>query len=547
MDHRLTLTGRLADGLRRRVRYAWWRLRRGRRRPPVEAALEWLLVWGPQDDAGLPINRPGPSPQLVGLCLETLLWLGCREPARRWAARLVALQRPDGSLPGPDQAGASLSDTASTLRGWLATLDDVPELEQPARRAAAWLRSHAEHVISHTSSLIPHLFPLLDAGRRWPESDFFPFAEKLLDDFCRAGDSRDPDGDPEELLLDWAEAQCRRGNLPAARDILQVLAHRPLWSAATCRRFGRVFSTKTLRGSSPEICPPIPSGRPKSGDGSPHSKPSPGPGLVRGQPATNTALARLAALGYQVGLRGPADRAMQLLQRRQNSSGGFPRDAGGTLLSRRRPEDPLAVKYYLDAARLRVLAAFETVGQDLPATIDPADGRVQAAADWMGRLPASARVADVGCGKGRFLKHLAARFPGTELIGVDISKVMLAQLPPGVRALEGSLLRLPLADGTLDGAMAVESLEHALLPEQAIGELCRVVRPGGSVLVIDKHRAKQPLSLHDPWERWFTPQELSVWLGRWCDEVTVSSVAHLEGRPGRDLFLAASGRRRRNG
>jgi malonyl-CoA O-methyltransferase len=474
--------------------------------------LGWLLGWGPQDEASLPIDRQGPSPQVVGLCLETLLSLGCREPARRWAAWLVALQQPDGSLPGPDDAVTSLSDTASALRGWLAALDDFPELEPPARRAATWLRSRAENIVSHPSSfiphpspfiphpssliphpssLIPHLFPLLDAGRRWPESDFSPFAEKLLDGFCRAGDDHDPAGDPESLLLDRAEAHCRRGNPPAAADILQVLASRQL-----------------------------------------------------GSTATSAALARLAVLAYQAGLRGPADRALQWLERRQNSSGGFPRDAGRTLFSRRRPEDPLATKYYLDAARLRVLATFDTVGQDLPATIDPADGRVQAAADWMNQLPASARVADVGCGKGRFLRHLAARFPDAELIGVDISTVMLAQLPPGVRALEGSLLRIPLSDGELDGALAVESLEHALLPEQAVAELCRVVRPGGSVLVIDKHRAKQPLSLHDPWERWFTPQELSAWLSRWCDEVTVSSVAHLEGRPGHDLFLAASGRRR---
>jgi hypothetical protein len=64
------------------------------------------------------------------------------------------------------------------------------------------------------------------------------------------------------------------------------------------------------------------------------------------------------------------------------------------------------------------------------------------------------------------------------------------------------------------------------------------------VLVIDKHRAKQPLSLCDPWERWFTPQELSAWLGRSCDEVAVSPVAHREGRGGRDLFLAARGEKR---
>jgi malonyl-CoA O-methyltransferase len=491
----------LADGLHRRVRYAWRRLRRGRRRPPVEAALRWLLDWGSREDVAPPIDRPRPSPQFIGLCLETLLSLGCREPARRWAVRLVALQRPDGSLPGPDPAGASLADTAAALRGWLAALDDLPELEQPARRAAASLRSSLEHAGSGSPVRPQDIFPMLDAGRRWPESDFFPFAEKLLDGFCFTvvGTRRVPetaDGtrrvpvavDPYELRLDQAEAQWRRGNLPAASEILQVLARRHV--------------------------------------------------------TTSTALARLAALGYQAGLRGLADRALESLERRQNTDGGFAGHYDRTLFSRRRPEDPLAAKFYLDAARLRVLAAFETVGQDLPATIDPADGRVQAAADWLGRLPASARVADVGCGKGRFLRHLATCFPGVKLIGVDISKAMLAQLPPGVRAVEGSLLRIPLADGELDGALAVESLEHSLLPEQAVAELCRVVRPGGSVLVIDKHRAKQPLSLCDPWERWFTPQELSAWLGRSCDEVAVSPVAHREGRGGRDLFLAARGEKR---
>ena len=86
---------------------------------------------------------------------------------------------------------------------------------------------------------------------------------------------------------------------------------------------------------------------------------------------------------------------------------------------------------------------------------------------------------------------------------------MLAGLPPDATACRGSLLQIPLPDGSFDGAFAVESLEHALLPERAVAELCRIVRPGGRVLVIDKHRARQPLSHHDPWERWFTPEELA--------------------------------------
>ena len=124
------------------------------------------------------------------------------------------------------------------------------------------------------------------------------------------------------------------------------------------------------------------------------------------------------------------------------------------------------------------------------------------------------------------------------------SPAMLAGLPPAVTACRGNLLRIPLPDGSFDGAFAVESLEHALLPQRAVSELCRIVRPGGRVLVIDKRRARQPLSHHDPWERWFAPEELAGWLGRWCDDVVVRPVSHGEGRSGRDLFLAAVGTKR---
>jgi len=164
--------------------------------------------------------------------------------------------------------------------------------------------------------------------------------------------------------------------------------------------------------------------------------------------------------------------------------------------------------------------------------------------DWMRLLPPAARVADVGCGSGRFLRLLAREFPNARLVGIDIAPSAPDGLPPGVAVCHGSLLRLPVTDGAMDGALAVESLEHALLPERAMAELCRIVRPGGRVLVIDKHRRKQALSLCEPWERWFTPEELAGWLGRFCGEVRVEPVSHLEGRPARDLFLAAAGRRR---
>jgi len=197
----------------------------------------------------------------------------------------------------------------------------------------------------------------------------------------------------------------------------------------------------------------------------------------------------------------------------------------------------------LQAMLDQVQRAFDTPSQ-FPAQIDPADGRAAAVADWLRVLPARPEVVDVGCGRGRFLRLIAGLAPEARLTGVDVSPAMLAQLPVEVRRCRGSLLRIPAADAAFDAAMAVESLEHSLWPQRAVNELCRIVRPGGRILIIDKHREKQSRSLHDPWEQWFTPEELRNWLSPCCDELSVVPVAHLEGRAAQDLFLAASGRRR---
>lgn len=234
---------------------------------------------------------------------------------------------------------------------------------------------------------------------------------------------------------------------------------------------------------------------------------------------------------------------MQYLARRQGRWGGFRGSWGRGTCYHAQSDVAWTAKHYLDAAVLQVQAAFDCRQPELPDRIDPADGRVQAVRRWVASLPADARVADAGCGKGRYLEHLGGWFPRLRLTGIDVSAAMLAHLPQYVTALHGSLLRIPAGDGALDGAFAVESLEHALLPEQAVAELCRIVRPGGRILIIDKHLARQPLSLHEPWERWFTPEQLTGWLSRHCEEVTVEPISHLEGQPGNGLFLAATGRR----
>ena len=110
------------------------------------------------------------------------------------------------------------------------------------------------------------------------------------------------------------------------------------------------------------------------------------------------------------------------------------------------------------------------------------------------RLPlAGQRVLDVGCGEGRHC--LSAGYHGAaQVVGVDLAEQDLATarqrqqdfesghgaLPP-ITFLKGSALDLPFEDGSFDGVLCSEVLEHIFPYEEAIAEIVRVVRPGGWV------------------------------------------------------------------
>lgn len=101
-----------------------------------------------------------------------------------------------------------------------------------------------------------------------------------------------------------------------------------------------------------------------------------------------------------------------------------------------------------------------------------------------------ARVIDVGCGNGHYLRRLAERLAAPSLVGIDLSRGMLADLVrswdrtlPPPHLLQGDVQALPLADTCCDTALAMHMLYHVPDIERAVGELRRVLRPGGVLLV----------------------------------------------------------------
>lgn len=190
--------------------------------------------------------------------------------------------------------------------------------------------------------------------------------------------------------------------------------------------------------------------------------------------------------------------------------------------------------------REKIRRSFDEASRDeehFPSTIDPRIQHVQILLKFFGDL-ADKRVLDVGCGKGRFARVLQERNPEAEIWGLDISEEMLRFVPPGIHTGAGSMTELPFADSTFDFAYATESLEHAVDIERAVSEMCRVVKPGGKLVIIDKNAEHWGKLKTSAWERWFTREELDNLLARNCRRVRSEYLSYWEDVAPDGLFLA---------
>jgi malonyl-CoA O-methyltransferase len=195
----------------------------------------------------------------------------------------------------------------------------------------------------------------------------------------------------------------------------------------------------------------------------------------------------------------------------------------------------------LDAdLRKRIRASFEEAARDeehFPSTIDPRIYHVRLILEHLGDL-SGRRVLDVGCGKGRFARVISEHWPDAEVWGLDLARSMLRFVPPPVRVCAGSMTELPFHGGAFDAAYATESLEHAVEIETAVREICRVVKPGGRIAIIDKNREQWGRLNTPEWEKWFRRKELERLLGRHCRKVSSRLVSYWEDVEPDGLFLA---------
>jgi SAM-dependent methyltransferase len=116
------------------------------------------------------------------------------------------------------------------------------------------------------------------------------------------------------------------------------------------------------------------------------------------------------------------------------------------------------------------------------------------------------RVLEVGCGAGRSLALAAARAADGTVVGVDHSDAMLRQARRHCASLiaAGRVTlhaadsgRLPFAGHSFDKALAVHAIYFWKAPLVDLGELRRVLRPGGH-LVLGYRPADDPACANFP-------------------------------------------------
>lgn len=304
--------------------------RRAARKTALDRAVDWIRAHRAPGGGILPHHkqRVG-SQEVTGYLIPTLCDIGERSMALEMARWEASVQRADGAFCAPDGVPYTF-DTAQAVRGFLAVLDDLPELEPHIRRAcdfvvsqvapdgrvgtpsyAMWRCADGSRFTDYADLYV--LPPLAAAGARLQERAYVDAADRALAYY--------------RSRPDLVEFKSELGTLShifgymmeALVDLGEVgLARRGLAQAAAIQR---------PDGAIPAY---------------------PGVSWI-----CSTGMAQLAIAWYKLGERSPADAALDHLTTLQLPSGGFYGSYGEGAAYLPTQEISWAVKFFIDGLMLR--------------------------------------------------------------------------------------------------------------------------------------------------------------------------------------------------
>jgi malonyl-CoA O-methyltransferase len=269
----------------------------------------------------------------------------------------------------------------------------------------------------------------------------------------------------------------------------------------------------------------------------------------------STAMFQYAVICYKLGMDKEGDKFFLSATKLQNSSGGWFGSYGwvskvfapfGRVHSYfgmyfPRTEIPWVIKYFFDALNLRLINNFNNVADTFSDTIDINDGRLKYVLKAVEEREPSTLL-DMGCGKGRYLSRISSEFPNIKLYACDLSTKVSEQLSSFANVKQGSLVKTSYEDRTFDFILITEALEHSVNVNAALREVTRVLKPGGSIVIIDKNKGKLGRMKLPDWEQWFDVNELSRKLEGLGIKVEINLNLEYENQSDK-LFFGITGRK----
>jgi demethylmenaquinone methyltransferase / 2-methoxy-6-polyprenyl-1,4-benzoquinol methylase len=109
-------------------------------------------------------------------------------------------------------------------------------------------------------------------------------------------------------------------------------------------------------------------------------------------------------------------------------------------------------------------------------------------------LPPGSRVLDLCTGTADLAVATLRRVPRSSVVGIDFSAAMLRLglvkvrrlgLDGAIQLVRGDATRLPVTAASCDAATIAFGIRNVAEPERALTEIARVVRPGGSLAILE--------------------------------------------------------------
>jgi SAM-dependent methyltransferase len=207
--------------------------------------------------------------------------------------------------------------------------------------------------------------------------------------------------------------------------------------------------------------------------------------------------------------------------------------------------DYAAMKSVLEEGLREKTRFFDSIAPDWNGIKQALFGDLNMSEEIAGRIASCSVAADLGCGTGELLPYI--RRKAKRVIGVDKSPKMLEEaerrLAANGRGIElriGEIEHLPMRDMEADAAIINMVLHHLPAPDAGIMEAARVLKRGGSLVIVDleKHQDEELRKKYE--HRWlgFSRKNMERWLT--AGGLVLSDFAQFDARNGLKIDLYVS-------